>query len=136
LEQSKTMQTKLNTKSCYLLLAGLLALTLILGACATPTPETIVQTVEVEKEVVKTVEVKPELPSEYSEAPQLAELVAAGDLPPIDERLPENPLVVLPVKSVGQYGGTWHRGWRGINDFHCFGRIRQVAAQAGLAMPR
>jgi peptide/nickel transport system substrate-binding protein len=52
----------------------------------------------------------------------LAELVEAGELPALEERLPEEPLMVLPVKSVGQYGGTWYRGWRGINDFHCFGR--------------
>ncbi|HSJ59119.1 MAG TPA: hypothetical protein VLC95_18160, partial [Anaerolineae bacterium] len=36
----------------------------------------------------------PEPPaSEYNEAPMLAELVAAGELPPVDERLPEEPLV-------------------------------------------
>jgi peptide/nickel transport system substrate-binding protein len=81
----------------------------------------VTEVVEVEKEVI--VEVTPELPSQYNEAPQLAEMVAAGELPPVDERLPENPLMVLPVKSVGQYGGTWYRGWRGIKDFHCYGRI-------------
>ncbi|MBN1427161.1 MAG: ABC transporter substrate-binding protein [Anaerolineae bacterium] len=117
-------------KPIYLLIVWALALSMALGACA---PQTVIQTVEVEKEVIKTVEVEkeviktvevmPELPSEYSEAPQLAEQVTAGELPAVDERLPENPLVVLPVKSVGQYGGTWYRGWRGINDFHCFGRI-------------
>jgi peptide/nickel transport system substrate-binding protein len=99
----------------------------VLVACAPPAPETVVETVvikeTVEVEVVKEVEVVPELPSEYSEAPLLADKVAAGELPPVDERLPENPLVVLPIKSVGQYGGTWYRGWRGIKDFHCYGRI-------------
>ena len=45
----------------------------------------------------------------YSEAPMLAELVASGDLPPVEERLPENPLVVEPVERVGVYGGTWHQ---------------------------
>ena len=59
----------------------------------------------------------------YGEAPMLAELVATGELPPVAERLPENPMVVQPIESVGQYGGTWHRGWRGIKDFHCYGRI-------------
>lgn len=59
----------------------------------------------------------------YQEAPALAEKVAAGELPPVEERLPENPVVVEPIDSVGQYGGIWHRAWRGINDFHCFGRI-------------
>ncbi len=42
----------------------------------------------------------------YNEAPMLAELVKAGKLPPVDERLPENPLVLEPVESVGQYGGV------------------------------
>lgn len=113
-----------------------LMLSLALSACgATPEPETVVQTVEVEKKVVETVqvvvtkevekvvEVTPEPPSKYTEAPALAEMVTKGALPPVEERLPENPLMVLPVSSIGQYGGTWYRGWRGINDFHCFGRI-------------
>jgi peptide/nickel transport system substrate-binding protein len=42
------------------------------------------------------------------EAPMLAELVAAGELPPLEERLPVNPLVIEPVESIGQYGGTLH----------------------------
>ena len=44
----------------------------------------------------------------YNEAPALAEMVAAGELPPVDERLPAEPLVIEPVEEVGQYGGTWH----------------------------
>jgi len=43
----------------------------------------------------------------YSEAPVLAELVAAGELPPVAERLPPEPLVIEPVEAVGEYGGTW-----------------------------
>ena len=42
----------------------------------------------------------------YNEAPMLASMVAAGDLPPLTERLPSNPLVVKPVDEIGQYGGT------------------------------
>ncbi len=57
------------------------------------------------------------------EAPMLAEMVKAGKLPAVSERLPAEPLVVKAVDSIGKYGGTWHRGWRGIKDFHCFGRI-------------
>jgi peptide/nickel transport system substrate-binding protein len=63
------------------------------------------------------------MPSEYAEAPALGDMVEAGQLPPVVERLPKEPLVVQPIESVGQYGGTWYRGWRGVNDFHCFGRI-------------
>ena len=43
----------------------------------------------------------------YSEAPALAEMVANGELPPVEERLPANPLVVEPIEEVGVYGGTW-----------------------------
>ena len=53
----------------------------------------------------------------YLEAPMLAERVAAGELPPVNERLPENPLVLTQERSaapdglldelkIGQYGGT------------------------------
>ena len=41
----------------------------------------------------------------YGEAPMLAERVAAGELPPVEERLPANPLVVQPLDQVGVYGG-------------------------------
>ena len=42
---------------------------------------------------------------EYNEAPTLADRVAAGELPAVDERLPKNPMVLTPVEKVGQYGG-------------------------------
>ena len=42
----------------------------------------------------------------YNEAPMLAARVAAGELPPVDQRLPENPMVVEPFHEIGEYGGT------------------------------
>ncbi|MCD4823746.1 MAG: ABC transporter substrate-binding protein [Phycisphaerae bacterium] len=45
----------------------------------------------------------------YNEAPMLAKLVKAGKLPPVEKRLPSEPVVVKPVKSIGKYGGTWRR---------------------------
>lgn len=42
----------------------------------------------------------------YREAPMLAAKVAAGELPPVDERLPKNPLVLEPIEGIGKYGGT------------------------------
>ena len=57
----------------------------------------------------------PEPTSKYNEAPMLAELVKAGTLPPVDERLPEEPYVIE-VPEVGKYGGTWHRGFTGPSD--------------------
>lgn len=53
----------------------------------------------------------------------LAELVKQGKLPPVDERLPEEPLVVTPIEEVGQYGGTWHRAAVGPNDIQTPARL-------------
>ena len=44
--------------------------------------------------------------AQHNEAPMLAQLVQAGQLPPVNERLPENPAVVEPVERIGKYGGT------------------------------
>ncbi|HTX53209.1 MAG TPA: ABC transporter substrate-binding protein [Candidatus Baltobacteraceae bacterium] len=55
-------------------------------------------------------------PKRFAEAPMLAELVKSGKLPPIAQRLPEEPLVVKPVHSIGRYGGTWRRGFTGPAD--------------------
>ena len=51
------------------------------------------------------------------EAPQLAELVKAGKLPPLEQRLPKNPMVVTPLKEPGRYGGTWASAIVGEDDF-------------------
>jgi ABC-type transport system substrate-binding protein len=50
------------------------------------------------------------------EAPMLAKQVAAGDLPPVDERLPSRPLVVTPVDRIGTYGGEWQTMLVGLTD--------------------
>ena len=50
------------------------------------------------------------------QAPMLDALVESGELPPVEERLPANPLVVEPVESVGTYGGTWRSALRGGLD--------------------
>lgn len=50
------------------------------------------------------------------QAPMLEALVDDGTLPPVEDRLPENPLVVEPVDSIGQYGGTWRSALRGTGD--------------------
>jgi peptide/nickel transport system substrate-binding protein len=42
----------------------------------------------------------------YGESPMLAEMVKAGSLPAVDDRLPPQPLVVENVDEVGKYGGT------------------------------
>ena len=52
----------------------------------------------------------------YNEAPMLADMVASGDLPPIDERLPANPLVLDGMEGIGNYGGAMRRGFKGVSD--------------------
>lgn len=54
--------------------------------------------------------------AEFKEAPSLAALSKQGSLPPVEKRLPENPLVVKPYSSVGKYGGTLRTALRGGND--------------------
>ncbi|MCB0061904.1 MAG: hypothetical protein KDE19_07310, partial [Caldilineaceae bacterium] len=56
------------------------------------------------------------IPSKYNEAPMLAELVAQGALPPVEERLPETPTVISVVAATGNYGGTLRRGFKGVSD--------------------
>ncbi|MEJ2559400.1 MAG: ABC transporter substrate-binding protein [Anaerolineae bacterium] len=59
----------------------------------------------------------------YNEAPMLAEMVAAGELPPVDERLPDDPLIIPVVDEIGQYGGTLRRGFLGPSDHNNYVRI-------------
>lgn len=49
---------------------------------------------------------------EYNQAPMLAELVAAGELPDVAERLPVDPKVEGKplIKAIGSYGGTYRYG--------------------------
>src|SRR2546422_4901526 len=64
-----------------------------------------------------------QFPKTFKEAPQLAELVKAGKLPPVAERIGQDPLVIKPLHEVGRYGGTWRGGFTGPahfwNGFRC-----------------
>src|SRR5260370_16019617 len=59
----------------------------------------------------------------YKESPLLTELVKAGKLPPVDQRLPEKPLVVPVVEKVGEYGGVWRRAFLGPADANNYVRV-------------
>jgi len=114
-----------------MLLSVLVLVAMLLAACAPPAAEVIEKevivevevpvTVVVEKEVVvkekvvETVEVEKivevtavPVPSKLNEAPMLKGLVAAGLLPPLDERLPKDVQAIDVYDSIGEYGGTWH----------------------------
>jgi peptide/nickel transport system substrate-binding protein len=56
------------------------------------------------------------VPSSFSEAPLLAKKVAAGDLPPVEERLPANPLVIQPAEMIGTHGGILRGAFTGPGD--------------------
>jgi len=58
-----------------------------------------------------------------SEAPMLTELVTAGSLPPLEERITSNPMVINPVEKIGKYGGTMRTACLGGADQHVFTRI-------------
>ena len=108
------------TRREFLKGAAMTAVGLAAASCAQPTPQIIEKEVPVERVVKETVVVEKEVAVErvvtptpvvmkYKEAPMLAGMVQAGRLPPVDERLPEDPLVIEPWEEIGQYGGTWHR---------------------------
>ena len=82
------------------------------------------ETVVVEKEVVKEIEVIKEIPAPktFNEAPLMAQLVSAGKLPPIEDRIPSDPMVI-PAASIGAYGGTIRRVYFGPADVWNYGRI-------------
>jgi peptide/nickel transport system substrate-binding protein len=55
-------------------------------------------------------------PENLKQAPMLDALVEDGTLPPVEERVPLEPLVVQPVEGIGVYGGTLRRGFTGPGD--------------------
>src|SRR5215831_5611181 len=59
----------------------------------------------------------------YKESPAFAEQVKAGKLPPVEERIPEQPLVVPVVEQIGEYGGVWRRAFLGPADANNYVRI-------------
>ena len=122
------MDVKKSTRRDFLRLSAFATAGVALAACTqppTPTtpedpeaPETEPTTAPQEvSEQPEAPEAPAEAPTKYSEAPMLAERVAAGELPPVDERLPEEPLVVYPEESIGQYGGTLRIGTISANLF-------------------
>ena len=54
----------------------------------------------------------PEVPAEISQSP----FFDGQDLPPVAERIGEEPLVLNPIDSIGTYGGTWRTALIGGQD--------------------
>jgi len=105
------------SKSFALLMSVVTIISLLVVACApaaTPTPEpepveaatatpVAIEAEEATAAPVPTVDV-----ASAKEAPMLQEMVRAGELPPLQERLPKDLQTVDVYESIGQYGGTWH----------------------------
>jgi peptide/nickel transport system substrate-binding protein len=113
-----------STKKLLLLLSLLVVFALVFTACGTPATEEPMAEEPMEEEPMEEEETGGEAieaveatstpvvleTSAYGEAPMLAEMVAAGTLPPVEERLPveEDIMVVSGVDGIGEYGGIWH----------------------------
>jgi peptide/nickel transport system substrate-binding protein len=65
----------------------------------------------------------PALAQPYNEAPALTAMVEAGELPPVEERLPQEPLVQEVFDAIGTYGGTLRRGFLGPSDHNNYTRV-------------
>ncbi|NLF01773.1 MAG: hypothetical protein GX601_12430, partial [Anaerolineales bacterium] len=119
-------------RTLYIVVSLLALVGMLLVACQAPEPVVVTQIVqetvvvegeEVEVPVTVQVTAAPEEEAPTAEveltmeSPMLAERVAAGELPPLEERLPLKPLVVkdgmismagaIPDLTLGQYGGTF-----------------------------
>lgn len=112
----------------------------VISACAVPAPQVVESPAPVEEVVEKPAAEEaaaaPEAPAQPAavpsdkEAPMLAERVRAGQLPPLEERIPANPLMVKPGMLVleeelpellpGVYGGSFKYGRVGGFDGMAF----------------
>src|ERR1700722_19175514 len=63
-------------------------------------------------------------PTKFHEAPMLADRVKAGKLPPVEQRIPAEPMVWQPLNEIGKYGGTWRRAFTGPGDGENGNRIQ------------
>ena len=82
--------------------------------------------VVVEKEVIKIVEVEKAF-AKFGEAPQLTQAVQGGNLPPVDQRLPSQPMVIPTFGETGKYGGTLRRFYLGPADGCNFFRVSRAS---------
>ena len=106
------MSTKLSRRD-FLRLSALAAAGAAVAACtpkptATPEPTAKVE----ETKAAATEEAGPSA----KQSPIFQDMVKAGDLPPLEERMPADPLVVKPYEKVGIYGSTWRSGSTGKSD--------------------
>ena len=70
----------------------------------------------------------------FHESPMLAELVAAGELPPVEERLPDDPVVLQPWEEIGRYSPLLQLvGVNGVEEtttIHAAGNMSRLVIQS------
>src|SRR5947199_9618122 len=103
----------LRSRLTLALVAGAVSAGVAAGALAANTGKSLIGKLEGPEVVTDPTK----FPKTFKEAPQLAELVKAGKLPPVAERIGQDPLVIKPLQEVGRYGGTWRGGFSGAADF-------------------
>src|SRR5947208_2415293 len=57
-----------------------------------------------------------QFPKAFKESPEFAKKSAAGQLPPVAQRIGQDPLVIKPVHGVGHYGGELRRAYLDVGD--------------------
>ncbi|HEU5012260.1 MAG TPA: ABC transporter substrate-binding protein [Roseiflexaceae bacterium] len=67
------------------------------------------------------------VPTKFNEAPMLADLVKANKLPPVEQRLPKNPVVLDGIDGAGNFGGTLRRAYSGVSDRWGPNKVQQVS---------
>ena len=110
------MAEKKMNRRMFLKVSAVAALGAALGACVPAAPTATPKPAEPTKPpAAPTATPKPAAPK-YKDPPMLAELVKAGKLPPIEERLPANPWVAPVAEMIGKHGGTMRRAFTGVAD--------------------
>ncbi|MEX1016318.1 MAG: ABC transporter substrate-binding protein [Phycisphaeraceae bacterium] len=72
---------------------------------------------------------------QFSESPMLAAQVRAGTLPPVSQRLPEDPVVVEPYASIGRHGGVVRTFDTDIHVFNPPEPLCRMGPQVRRALP-
>ena len=70
----------------------------------------------------------------FTDAPMLAQAVADGTLPPVADRLPDEPMVVQPFESIGRHGGTLNLV-KQFDDFWGAGSYMHLETMLGRGRP-
>jgi ABC-type transport system substrate-binding protein len=116
-------------RRAFLTLRGVATTSALLGACVPstpPPPPSASQTQEAQPYVAKLPRAKlkgptivtdaADYPKTLKEAPGPADLVKAGKLPPVQDRIGRDQRVVQPLRAIAKYGGTMRRAFNGSRD--------------------